>query len=96
MIANPIIREAVSRAQKLLAERRAFIGETVCHPNEPVTMELLEVNGDIATIGYQDRKLCVPVLELFNPNDAGSIASEIELELTKKQLEQFDIYIVEI
>lgn len=77
---DAILWEAVRQAQRKAGRRGLAIGQSVCHPQEPKCMELLEVRDDgTAIIGWEAERREFPLSELFDPNVAKDIACRLVL-----------------
>ncbi|MBI2058125.1 MAG: hypothetical protein HYT63_04085 [Candidatus Yanofskybacteria bacterium] len=87
-----IVAEAVRRAQKVAREKGLLPGKNVAHPDDPITYELISVDGDVATVGLKaehsptgkEVRKQFPLKELFNPFTARElITSVMEDEFNK-------------
>lgn len=72
-----IINQAVKLAQKRAQNRTWQKGDTVAHPDQPITMEIKAIEGQMALIGWEGKYEYRPICELFNPTEAGDIALNI-------------------
>lgn len=78
MTKDEIMRETVKRAQEEARSEGLEIGSTVAHPSDKIIYELLDVKGNIATVGLsaeesetgQEVTKQFPFDELFDPNVA--------------------------
>lgn len=67
-----LIQKAVKAAQS--SKRNWQVGDTVAHPDQPITLEIQAIHGDTATIGYGAIQEVRPLNELFDPNQARDLA----------------------
>jgi hypothetical protein len=80
-----IINRAVKEAQVVAQREGLRIGQTVAHPDEPITCELTGFGGTqlmpTGIIEYEDLRREFPLNELFDPNVAKEIALRIKREM---------------
>lgn len=78
---HKLIMQAVKKAQYIAQSKSFQIGDTVCHPDEDTTCELLEIRGELALIGFGGIQRVFPLRELFDPNVARDEALKIQENL---------------
>ena len=80
-----IIDEAVKRSQG----RKLTIGSVACHPDDPISRELVayEDFGKVAVLSWDGVTKRWPASEIFDPNDAKHAAVAIQTIETLRDIE---------
>lgn len=82
---------AVLGAQFSAKENGLRIGQSVAHPSDPMTYELVAIHDDHAVVwipGKPDSKRTLPLAGLFDPNEAQREAANIAMLETKAALDE--------
>lgn len=87
-----ITTEAVRRAQEIAQENGLIPGKNVAHPDDPITYELIAIDGDIATVGLnasdspsgKEIRKQFFIRELFNPYTARELITSVMEDLANK------------